>query len=187
MKLILLLLPLYTSAQCPSLGSAFYLTDCLDGNQPQYEECCNWCQEYYDVYEFTVPVNATSTVFMVDDSEMYWSHAPNSSDLYVDFIVFDQCGEQVLYSSYNGWCNESVEVIQGSPSVRNDAYEVELNLPPGVYYLAIPSQGATGSSTISGCFGITVFSPTVLDLSVKERTVIREMLRHRVDAAGRRW
>jgi hypothetical protein len=139
------------------------------------------------VYEFTVPVNATSTVFMVDDSEMYWSHVPNSSDLYVDFIVFAQCGEQVLYSSYNGWCEEGVEVIAPSPSVRNDAYEVELNLPPGVYYLAIPSQGATGNSTISGCFGITVFSPTVLDLSVKERMVIREMLRHRVDAAGRRW
>jgi hypothetical protein len=46
-----------------------------------------------------------------------------------------------------------VEVITPSPSIRNDAYEVELNLPPGVYYLAIPSQGATGNSTLSGCFG----------------------------------
>jgi len=174
-------------SQCPNLGEAFYYTGCLEGDQPEYETCCNWCMEYYQVFEFIVPQNATSTVFMVDDSEVVWSHVPNSSDLYVDFIVFDQCNESVLYSSYNGWCDESVEVITASPSIRNDAYEVELNLPAGAYYLAIPTQGATGNSTISGCFGITVFSPTVLDLSVKERTVIRQMLRHRVDASGRRW
>lgn len=183
--LALWVIPIAVSAQCPNLGEAFYLTDCLNGDQPQYEECCNWCMEYYQVFEFTVPQNATSTVFMVDDSEVVWSHAP--SDLYVDFIIFQECNEQVLYSSYNGWCDESIDVLQPSASVRNDAYTVELNLPSGVYYLAIPIQGATGSSTMSGCFGITVFSPTVLVMGVQVYWFDRKRNLPRYDLSGRRY
>jgi len=174
--------------QCPNLGEAFYLTDCLEGEQPEYSICCNWCQEYYTVYEFSVPEGATSTVFMVDDSEMVWSHVPESSDLYTDFsVLFDCEGQDVAYTSYNGWCANDVEVIAPSPSVRNDLYMVELVLTAGVYYLAIPQQGATGNSTISGCFGITVFSNGFLDLSVKERYILREILRRRFDILGRRY
>lgn len=174
--------------QCPNLGEAFYYTGCLEGDQPEYETCCNWCMEYYYIIEFTVPQGATSTVFMVDDSEMYWTHAPEASDLYSEFTVFFDCeGQEVAYTSYNGWCDNEVEVIDPSPSVRNDAYTVELSLPPGVYYLAIPQQGATGNSTISGCFGITVFSNGLLGLSVKERCILREILKRNYDAAGRRY
>ncbi len=173
--------------QCPSLGEAFYLTDCLEGDQPEYSMCCNWCNEWYQMIEFTVPEGATSTVFMVDDSEMVWSHAPAASDLFTSWTIFYDCeGTDVAYT-VSGWCDDDVEIITDAPAVRNDAYTVELVLPPGVYYLAIPQQGATGNSTISGCFGITVFSNGFLDLSVKERYILREILRRRFDASGRRY
>jgi hypothetical protein len=160
----------------------------VEGDQPEYSMCCNSCQEYYAVYEFSVPEGATSTVFMVDDSEMVWSHAHESSDLYTEFsVLFDSEGQDVAYTSYNGWCANDVEVITPSPSVGNDLYMVELVLTAGVYYLAIPQQGATGNSTISGCFGITVFSNGFLDLSVKERYILREILRRRFDILGRRY
>jgi hypothetical protein len=187
LALVGVLIPVLMHSQCENFGEAFYFTDCLEGNQPDYSICCNWCNEYYHIIEFAVPEGATSTVFMVDDSEMVWTHAPNASDLFTSWTVFYDCeGTNVAYSD-NGWCDNDVEVIVDAPAVKNDAYTVELVLPPGLYYLAIPQQGATGNSTISGCFGITVFSNEFLNLSVKERYILREILRRKYDAAGRRW
>ncbi|HMA77649.1 MAG TPA: hypothetical protein VKP88_00740 [Candidatus Paceibacterota bacterium] len=187
MKYLLLLIPFYTLGQCVNYGSVFTYTECLEGEEQPYEATCNYGISWYTSIEFIVPVGSTSTVFMFEDSGLYYSHlSPSSSDLWILWSVSTDCEANDIVYTNGGWCsfNESV-IIDDPDCCYNDPFIVELDLAPGVYYLHIPYNPLSGGSEFAGCYTVSVFSPGLLDLGVYELIRNNPILRQRFDAAGR--
>jgi len=189
MKYLLLLIPFYTFGQCVPYGSAFTYTECLEGEEQPYEATCNYGISWYTSIEFIVPVGSTSTVFMFEDSGLYYSHLPpSSSDLWILWSVSTDCEANDIVYTNGGWCsfNESV-IIDDPDCCYNDPFIVELSLPPGVYYLHLPYNPLSGGSEFAGCYTVSVFSPGLLDLSIPTYYYEMKKSYQRFDALGRRW
>jgi hypothetical protein len=173
MKYLILLLPIFTYAQCPTyeIGSIGYVEFCLTQEETYNFTNCIGLQQYGTSIAFTVEVQPT---YIEVNSDLWYSMCTNC-DVWAHLYITDGCtGDQIWNTSNCAGQNLLVnsETNYGGfvthPSWPGTNWWVELNLPPGNYVMHTGGVGVTGiGANMIGCMDVTIISG-MLGLEVVE-------------------